>query len=81
MTLSEYLKANSETQKQFAQRVGVTQAFVSKLCGADPKLSLETALAIETATGGQVRVEAWPQFQALADRSLVHTMAPKEAAE
>lgn len=68
MTLSTYLKSTGETQKQFAERIGVTQAFVSKLCGVDPKLSLETALTIEAATGGQIRIEMWPQFRALAGR-------------
>lgn len=69
MTLSQYLKSQAETQANFAERVGMTQGNVAKLCGAAPKLSIETALKIERVTGGSVPLEAWPQFAALSSRS------------
>lgn len=73
--LARYMADNGIRQEPFARRIGVTQAFVSKLCGAEPKLSIETALAIEAATDKRVPLEVWPQFQALAGR------VPREAAE
>jgi transcriptional regulator with XRE-family HTH domain len=75
MNLSAYLKANGETQKQFADRIGKTQGFVSRLCSEHPRLRLETAVAIEEATGGAVPVLSWPQF------SMLHGRLPREAAE
>lgn len=72
VTLANYLKSKNETQAHFAARVGMTQGNVAKLCGENPKISLETALRIEDATGGVVTVETWPHLKvlvrALADR-------------
>ena len=53
--LATYLRANGITQADFAPRIGITQGALSKLCnggGASP----ETAIAIERATDGAVRV-------------------------
>lgn len=59
MTLSDYLRAHSITQADFAQRVGLTQAQVSKICRRKSGVSLETAGAIERATDGRVPVSVW----------------------
>jgi plasmid maintenance system antidote protein VapI len=69
MTLPEYLSEHQMTQAAFAERVGLNQATVSKLCRKDrPPISIDTALEIERATGGKVPVTVWPQFAALGSR-------------
>lgn len=66
--LKSYLKSSGTTQVDFATRAGMTQGNVAKLCGGNPRISLDTALTIERVTNGAVPVESWPQFSALADR-------------
>lgn len=66
--LAEHLKDRGLTQAQFAERIGITQGALSKLCGEAPRLSLETAAAIERETQGHVQITDWPQFAFLADR-------------
>jgi DNA-binding transcriptional regulator YdaS (Cro superfamily) len=68
MTLREYLADRQMTQSAFAALIGVNQATVAKLCGDKPKLSIATAIDVEKATAGNVPVEVWPQFEALAHR-------------
>lgn len=53
-TLATYLKAHGITQAEFAERIGVTQGAVSRLCSRKVGASLETALKISAATGGEV---------------------------
>ncbi len=66
--LAHHLKERGLTQVQFAERIGITQGALSKLCGESPRLSLETAAAIERETEGAVLITDWPQFAFLADR-------------
>lgn len=51
--LAIHLRATGETQTAFAERVGVHQATISKIC-AGAGVSLRLALRIERATGGAV---------------------------
>lgn len=67
--LANHLKERGLTQVQFAERIGITQGALSKLCGDAPRLSLETAAAIERETGGAVQITDWPQFAFLAQRT------------
>lgn len=60
MTLKQYLDSNSLTQSQFADRVGVKQATISRLNGRSPGLDL--ARKISEATEGDVPVFSWPAF-------------------
>ena len=66
--LGDYLKRHDLRQADFAAKVGTTQANISKLCGSEPRISTDMALKIEAATGGEVPLESWPQFAALAGR-------------
>lgn len=60
VTLSEYLKANGETQESFARRIDVTQSYVAKLCrNAPPVPNIQIAARIEAATGGDVPMRSW----------------------
>jgi len=67
-TLKQYLKAQGVKQVEFAALADMTQGNVAKLCSANPRLSLDTALTIEKVTDGEVPVEAWPQFSGLSQR-------------
>lgn len=58
-TLSEYLKAQKITQAEFAERIGVTQGYIAKLCGRAATPALGTAYMIERATGGMVPASQW----------------------
>ena len=79
-TLSQYLKDAGQTQVEFAARLGTTQANVSKLCGLEaPPISLEMAVKIEAATGGEVPVEVWPRFACLAQRTSSETAPSSDA--
>jgi DNA-binding transcriptional regulator YdaS (Cro superfamily) len=69
--LRQHLKSTRQTQAEFARKVGVLQATVSKLCGSRPKISADLAVKIEWATGGAVAVESWPPF-----RPLLHRIPP-----
>jgi DNA-binding XRE family transcriptional regulator len=53
-TLAQYLKAHDMTQADFAARVGLHQATVSKIAAGSVGASLKTALAIHRATDGKV---------------------------
>lgn len=77
-TLRQYLAENGLTQAAFAERIGVLQATVSKLCGDDPAISAEMAVKIERETGGIVPVESWPKFRPLLHRA---SAAPTMGAE
>lgn len=66
--LSAYLEGARLTQAQFAARIDVTQATVSKLCAGTMQPGPTLAVQIESATGGAVRVEDWGRFAALKHR-------------
>jgi len=66
--LTLYLQRSGLTQAQLAERVGVNQASISKMCRGVISPDIHTAIAIEQATGGKVPVEAWPAFAVLAER-------------
>ena len=59
--LTTYLRTHGITQADFAARIGITQGALSKLC-ARGAASAETALAVEQATGGEVRVTDFRPF-------------------
>lgn len=52
--LTEYLKENGITQKDFAARLNVRQATVSRVSRGIAEPSLNLAAAIERETAGQV---------------------------
>jgi plasmid maintenance system antidote protein VapI len=56
--LRSYLETNCITQAAFAEKAGLNQATVSKLCAGTINASLPTALRIERLTGGAVPVSA-----------------------
>ncbi|WP_092886859.1 helix-turn-helix transcriptional regulator [Roseicitreum antarcticum] len=62
-TLSAYLSREGIRQGDFAKRVGLTQATVSRLARNAMRPRLETALTIERATGGAVPVSSWGQSE------------------
>ncbi|WP_108131061.1 helix-turn-helix domain-containing protein [Gemmobacter caeni] len=57
--LSSFLVETSETQVEFAKRVGVSQGTISKLCAGQITPSLPLAVRISRATGGRVPVDVW----------------------
>lgn len=57
--LRTFLSENDETQAEFAERIGVSQGTVSKLCKGLISPSLPLALKIQRVTGGKVTVESW----------------------
>ena len=61
--LTSYLKSRSISQAVFAEKIGVTQSAISKLCSGAIFPELETALTIARETGGAVPVEAWAKSQ------------------
>lgn len=61
-TLTKYLADNGITQAEFAARIGVVQATVSKLA-AGKMPSLRLAQRIEDATDGTVSVRSWGDDQ------------------
>jgi transcriptional regulator with XRE-family HTH domain len=57
--LITYLKENGVSQTQFAERIGITQSSLSKMCAGVILPSLETANRISIETGGHVSAESW----------------------
>lgn len=57
--LQDYLARLNLKQSAFAERVGATQATVSKLATGQMRPSLELAVAIERETQGQVPAVSW----------------------
>jgi predicted transcriptional regulator len=55
MKLSQYLSQAGLTHAQFAQKIGATQAAVSRYASGKRKPHLAKLLQIEKATGGKVR--------------------------
>ena len=58
-TLRAFLLESNETQAEFAERIGVSQGTVSKLCKGLISPSLPLALKIQRVTDGKVTVESW----------------------
>jgi len=59
LTLKAYLQKNREKQKDFAARIGASEAAVSRFCKGVAKPSLQQAHDIERATKGKVKTEVW----------------------
>lgn len=57
MRLKIYLKTNKITELKFANRVNVSQPFISQICNGNRRPSPELADLIEKATGGSVTFE------------------------
>jgi len=55
MKLAEYLKQNDLTQKDFAEKIGVTQSAISQIIKGLSKPSAVTAWSIQEHTRGEVR--------------------------
>lgn len=58
-TLSDFLTSKQIRQQDFAARIGVTQATVSRLAKRTMMPSLPLAVEIERATEGEVSVSSW----------------------
>ena len=57
--LAEWLDSQPITQKAFADRLGRTQAWVSRISNGERRITLEAAVQIERATDGAVPAAAW----------------------
>jgi transcriptional regulator with XRE-family HTH domain len=57
--LSDYLTQNGIRQEEFAARIGVTQATVSRLKDRLIKPSIKVAADIERETGGAIPAASW----------------------
>lgn len=57
--LREHLKEKRITQRAFADRVGVSKAYMSEIASGLKVPSLEVAVRIQRATDGDVAVESW----------------------
>jgi plasmid maintenance system antidote protein VapI len=57
MSLHEYLAEEQISPTAWAKKVGIPQPVISRLLAGTRTVSLKTAIRIQEATGGQVRVE------------------------
>lgn len=57
MTLDAYLKAHPVTASDFAERIGVSPASVTRIRRGVQNITLELASRIVAATGGKVTLE------------------------
>lgn len=57
MTLDEYLKKEGISPSAWAKKVGISQPIITRFLSGKRGVSLETALRIQEATAGMVRVE------------------------
>lgn len=74
MTLAQYLHSENLTQAEFARRLGVNQATVSKLASGERRsTSIETARRIAAVTGGAVPITAWPNLAAVVEAARERT--------
>jgi transcriptional regulator with XRE-family HTH domain len=55
--LARYLK--DRKQRDFAEAVGISSAFLSQILKGDRRPGYETMLRIEEATGGEVDIHSW----------------------
>lgn len=58
-TLATYLASARITQEEFAKKVGLKQAAISRLARGLSRPSLEAAVAIERITEGAVPAASW----------------------
>lgn len=69
--LASYLESHNLTQAAFAERVGATQPYISKLLsGGRTHPSIALALRIERVTGGAVPITAWVHREEFAGASV-----------
>jgi plasmid maintenance system antidote protein VapI len=54
MTLDEYLKSGTDSAKSLANRVGTTEATISRIRKGEQNFTLDLARRIEVETGGSV---------------------------
>jgi transcriptional regulator with XRE-family HTH domain len=60
MDLRSYLEKRGITHREFAERIGVNQSTVTRLCAVDPPWpSRELLEAIARETGGKVTADAF----------------------
>lgn len=57
MSLQEYLAEENISPTAWSKKVGIPQPVISRLLAGTRSVSLKTALRIQEATGGKVRVE------------------------
>lgn len=58
MRLGAYLRERSMTQREFAERIGVSRSYLSMLISGSKIPSLKIATKIEKETGGEVTATA-----------------------
>jgi DNA-binding transcriptional regulator YdaS (Cro superfamily) len=54
--LAQYIAAHEASQNQFARRAKISQSLISRLIAGERSCNLETAIKIERATRGEVKV-------------------------
>ena len=57
MKLSEYLRINKISHKDFAQKIGVTRSFITNVLNKKRNPSLKLCLKIEAETKGKVKTK------------------------
>lgn len=57
--LKDIVKSSGETQRVWASRLDVTEAYLSRLLSGTATPSLDLAVRIERATGGAVVPSSW----------------------
>jgi transcriptional regulator with XRE-family HTH domain len=63
MKFSDWLKSSGLTQKEFAERIGVTQSAISHLRNNRKRPSFELMVKIEKATKGKVKLNDWRETE------------------
>jgi transcriptional regulator with XRE-family HTH domain len=61
MQFTDWLAKCGETRTEIAKRLGVSRAFISQLALGQKRPSLDTALRIQSVSGGRVKPRDWPQ--------------------
>lgn len=57
--ITDWLKENIVSRAALAERLGVSRGYMSDLANGNKKPSLEIAMRIHLATGGEVTLESW----------------------
>lgn len=83
MSLRTYLQTNKINQADFAEQIGATQGYVSKLARGEVKNPpFATIAAINAATNGAVPFEVWLEASPHQEEKVKKNVsAPNEAAE
>lgn len=63
MKLAEYMQREGLSQAEFARRTGLSQPMVCLWLSGKRRPGLESALAIESATAGEVPASSWLEAQ------------------